>query len=123
MRDAGGFELLHRGLAEGALRAEYSEGERSIVCTESSARDPEHRQFAQQQSILPIRESNGQREIKLTLVQGFDESAVTLNTQLYLSSWIKGRELPQNSRQHRREILRSTDANGAGQCHSLHGLQ
>ncbi len=114
MRDAGGFELLYRGLAEGALRAKYSKWERSILCAESSARDPEHRQFAQQQSVLPIRESNCQREIKLTLVKGFDESAVTLNTQLYLSSWIKGCKLPQSIRQQRREILRSTNANGAG---------
>jgi len=89
MWDAGGFELLYRGLAEGALRAKYSKWERTILCAELSARDPEHRQFAQQQSVLPIRESNCQREIKLTLVKGFDESAVTLNTQLYLSSWIK----------------------------------
>src|SRR6266851_2369105 len=113
MGDAGGFELLHRGLAKGALRAEYSEGERSILCAESSTRYPEHRQFAQQQSVLPIRESNCQREIKLILVKGFDESAVTLNTQLNLGSWIKGCELPQSIRQQRREILRSTNANGA----------
>ena len=31
---------------------------------------------AQQQSVLPIRESNCQREIELILVKGFDESAV-----------------------------------------------
>src|SRR6266851_5403953 len=113
MRDAGSFEQLHRRLAEGALWAEYNEGQRSIRCAKSSARDPEHRQFAQQQSVLPICESNCQREIKLTLVEGFDESAVTLNTQLYLSSWIKGRKLPQSIGQQRCEILRSTDANGA----------
>jgi hypothetical protein len=114
MRDTGGFELLHGGLAKGALRAEHSEGERTILCAERSARDPEHRQFAQQQSVFPIRESNGQREIKLTLVEGFNESAITLDTQLYLSSWIKCCELPQNIRQQRSEILWSTDANGAG---------
>src|ERR1700736_5080827 len=98
MRDAGGFELLYCGLAEGALRAKYSKWERTILCAEGSARDPEHRQFAQQQSVLPIRESNCQREIKLTLVKGFDERAVPLNTKSFLSSWIKSGELRQTTR-------------------------
>src|ERR1700755_1022512 len=111
MRDRRGFELLSRGFAEGALRAKYSKWERTILCAESSARDPEHRQFAQQQSVLPIRESDCQREFKLSLVKCFDETGITLNTQLYLSSWIKGCELPQSIRQQCREILRSTNAN------------
>src|SRR5260370_7364578 len=122
MRDAGGFELLYRDLAEGALRAKYSKWERTILCAESSARDPEHRQFAQQQSVLPIRESNCQREIKLTLVKGFDESAVTLNTQLYLSSWIKACDLPPTITQPRPTLLRTHNTTGPASPHSLHSF-
>jgi hypothetical protein len=89
MRDAGGFELLHRGLAEGALRAEYSKRQRTILCVrkarraiQSTGSSPSSR--ASFRSANPI-----VRETKLTLIKGFDESAIPLNTQLYLSSWIK----------------------------------
>ena len=123
MRDAGRFKLLYSRLAKGALRAEYREWQSIVLRPEGPARDPEHRQFAQQQSILPIRESNRQREIQLILLQGFNESAVTLNAQLDLRAWIKDCELPQDIRQQRRKILRSTNANGASQRRALHGLE
>jgi enamine deaminase RidA (YjgF/YER057c/UK114 family) len=52
MRNAGGFKLLHGGLAEGALRAEYSQWQSAILCAESSAR----RRFITSQTVGLIKD-------------------------------------------------------------------
>jgi hypothetical protein len=67
------------------------------------------REFARQQRILPVCEADCQREVKLPFVQGFGKRSVALDTQFYLHSRIKLRELLQGVRQHGCEILRSTN--------------
>jgi hypothetical protein len=48
----GRAKLLHRGLAEGALRAEYSQWQSAILCAESSAR----RRFITSQTVGLIKD-------------------------------------------------------------------